>query len=132
MTTDVQHCEVIITPNSVRVECTLIPGSQSKGCHVKFVRKDGSIELRNIKRTAGNCVQDELVVINEIKYIMVFDWEGDGTIGNVSAVHADIIGNVSVNADIIRTMSLPSTSGLGTMSTPSTAGLGTGTGNAVL
>lgn len=101
-----QASVAFLTSNSVTVQCTFIPGSQSKGCHAKLVGIDHSMKGHNIERIGGlNSVQEEFVISgNEVlEDILVFDWERDGS-----------IGNLSVPVDIMRITSTLGPSGLGT------------------
>lgn len=87
VTTDVQRSVVVLTPISVMVQCTFIPGSQSKGCHVKLIGRDHSIRTHNIKRVDGLLSVQEFLIgegDETPETIQVFDWESDGSIGNLS------------------------------------------------
>lgn len=71
----------LLTPNTVTVECNFIPGSQSRGCHVKMYNFSMNI-TRNPEHNSGQMkFQVDEVLLAEI---LVFDWEEDGSIGNVS------------------------------------------------
>lgn len=85
VTTDVEQSVAFLTPNSVTIQCTFIPGSQSKGCHAKIIGSDRSMEAHNIKRVDGRLfVQEEFPITKPPEAILVFDWESDGSIGNLS------------------------------------------------
>lgn len=72
------------------IRCNFIPGSVSRGCHVKI---DGlgpsTISLNLERRNGSDSVQQEFVVAQGIGRhveltVAVFDLESDGTIGNLS------------------------------------------------
>lgn len=96
VTTDVQASTVTIKPDSTVVQCSFIPGSQSKGCRVQFTETDDlsyGIETYDIERVSGtDSAEGEFTIILEdilVHNISVFDIEGDGSVGNVS-VDVDI------------------------------------------
>lgn len=86
VTTDVQQSVAFLAPNSVTVQCTFIPGSQSKGCHAKIIGTNRSMQAYNIARVGGlHFIQEEFMIgEDDAEEILVFDWERDGSIGNLS------------------------------------------------
>ena len=95
VTTDVQKPVVFINSNSVIVQCTFLPGSMSRGCHVKIDGLSSSTVSFDLERR-GNRALHEYVVHGGIGRnvelnVNVFDLKSDGTLGNlsVSAAIAD-------------------------------------------
>ena len=121
-TTDVQLAEVQFDINrTVIVTCHFAEGSQALGCHVLLSFFNGSESL-NISRHNESFVQQEVVsdfpVYCNQSEISVYDWEADGTIGElpipVETSFSDGVSNQSCGTVNI----------LGTRSTqPSTLGM---------
>lgn len=96
VTTDVQAARAIVMCDPVIVQCTFLSGGQSKGCSLNLTI-NGSMIIHNIERSNSNSVQEELVVSSnqvDVGEYFVFDWESDGSIGNVP-VPVDIDSNCS-------------------------------------
>lgn len=85
VTTDVQAAMVTVECTSVILRCIFLSGSQSRGCCFKFTT-NGSMMTQNIERVDNsNSAQMEVIIsTSEIDDFLVFDWESDGTISNVS------------------------------------------------
>lgn len=86
VTTDVQAPSATVSSHSVTVQCNFIPGSQCRGCYAILILND-STRSYYIERTSGSSsTEEEIVTIEDLMnlIILVFDWEEDGSIGNVS------------------------------------------------
>lgn len=96
VTTDVQTPAVVVNSKSVIIRCDFIPGSLSRGCHVKIDGLGPSTLTRNLERSDGiNSLQQEIEIPEGIGRdvdlsIAVFDWRSDGTVGNLS-ISLDIV-----------------------------------------
>lgn len=90
VTTDVQSSTASVTSNSVTIQCNFISQTMSKGCHAKLSGTSPSITMLNIQRSNGsNSARRKIDVPEGIGrraalMFTVFDWESDGSIGNVS------------------------------------------------
>lgn len=97
VTTDVQAAVGVVTCNSVIVWCAFVPESQNRGCSLQLTI-NGSVTTHNVKRTnSSNYMEEEVVVSSHgitVEEFLVFDWESDGSIGNVQ-VPTDITLNCS-------------------------------------
>lgn len=76
-----------ITPNSVTITCIFIPGSQSRGCYAKICFNDSKYDVF-VRRNESGMAKEMMiagVVESEMDLIVsVFDWEKDGSVGNLS------------------------------------------------
>jgi hypothetical protein len=118
VTTDVQPSAAFVALDTVTIECLFIPGTLSKGCHVRLLGSDHSMKAHNIVRIGGlDSVRKVLPATVAPADILVFDWERDGS-----------IGNIPVPVDITRASSTvkPSGSGTSPYHTAGPSGLGTG------
>lgn len=86
-----QTSRATVRSDLVVISCNFLSGSQSRGCHVKLQFRNNSILALNIERADGSDSVEKEIIIggNEILDVFVFDWERDGTIGNLS-VRVDI------------------------------------------
>lgn len=83
-TADIQSSVAFLTSDSVLVQCCFIPGSQSRGCHVKLVYID-FMEDYNIRRVNHVAQENFVIGANEtVQDILVFDWEKNGSIGSIA------------------------------------------------
>lgn len=82
VTTDVQAAMAVITNSSVTVNCSFISGSQSRGCHVVVKNETTNISC-SIERLDGSAFVLKEIVIDFAQEVLVFDWENDGSIGNL-------------------------------------------------
>ena len=89
VTTDVHTPIATVTAHSVSIQCSFILGSQSSGCFV-VITSNNSTYSRYVARTPGSDVAEEKIMISEDPlnwmdlFVLVFDWEEDGSIGNLS------------------------------------------------
>lgn len=86
VTTDVQSARVVVTCDSVLMQCTFLSGGQNKGCSLNLTINESMI-THNIERSNSTSVQEEIVVSSNQVVIgesFAFDWESDGSIGSVS------------------------------------------------
>lgn len=88
VTTDVQKPLVFVNLNSVTVQCTFLPESTSRGCHVEISGLSSSTTLRFKLERRGDSALHEHVVHGGIRRnvelsAIVFDLKSDGTIGHL-------------------------------------------------
>ena len=85
VTTDVQRSIINVTSLSVTVECYFFNGSSSLGCYVEFSGANFSTIAKNITRSTGRqevAIPGGIDTCVDLRFA-VFDWESDGSIGNV-------------------------------------------------
>ena len=89
-----------VSYHSVTVQCNFISGSQCRGCYVILILNNSTYSYFIERASGSSSAEEEIVSIEDFVnplslIILVFDWEEDGS-----------IGNISINVDITRTEGL--------------------------
>ena len=92
-TTDVQEATVMVNHenSSIDVMCVFAVGSRAMGCYLELIGEFGNYSVYIPRENDSAIHQDKLMQHPGRSTYSIYDWEEDGSIGNVSAARGKVV-----------------------------------------